>query len=366
MRRYGYAHHACLTLLYVAFLVLTSACNYRFAQSAGLDAAALDLVCASLLLNSLLLVYKALQLWRDPALYLGALNNFVDSLSFCLVYAGYAQRLAGGVESQASAQTVAAATVMLWVNLLYYLRPFRATSAVVRLLYVDRNDELKFFVFILAFMLFGFSQGLALLAALDEASPSHRGDTAFLSAFVDMMGQTQWAQFAGGAYQYLGSLLLVLLSTTSFVVMLNLLIAVLSFSHHALARDVEGGLRLELCRVMREQVRPAAPRVHAHVFVLRRLDDLGADDSPGVSFESLARVAALEARLEEVRRLLVYAVPREDEEGAVQDRPTFDLLRDDLRRVAAQQSRMEEETARLTVAVAEYRAGQERLLQLLQ
>jgi hypothetical protein len=139
------------------------------------------------------------------------------------------------VDTSESAQIIAAATILLWMNLLYYLRPFKATSAVVRMLYVDINNELKAFIFILTFLLFGFSQSLFMLSENDATQPFGSPDTAFLSAFISMMGQTNWNAFTNTRYEGLGQLIGVLLVTACAIIMLNILIAILckfTLLHH--------------------------------------------------------------------------------------------------------------------------------------
>jgi hypothetical protein len=93
---------------------------------------------------------------------------------------------------------------------------------------------------------------------------------------------------------------------------------------------------------MEDQYRFSNPKVGKYVFVLKRLDDIGAEEDSqreASRFDSLKKIDKLEESIEHVRKLLTYEVPKEDddEEGGdtlkEKELPKVDLLRADVDRV---------------------------------
>jgi hypothetical protein len=114
------------------------------------------------------------------------------------------------------------------MNLVYYLRPFKHGSAVVRLFYVEVQHELRFFTCILAFVLFGFSQALYLLAQGDATNDFATSDGSYLNAFLYMLGSFDFSQFNQSENFQLAIGILTLLVTVTTIMLLNLLVGILS------------------------------------------------------------------------------------------------------------------------------------------
>lgn len=223
-------------LLYVLFLVVLSVCNYEFGRGpnpgatdwfSSMEGERLVLVLLVLSVNLVFLVYEVFQMSMGVYEYVTELSNYFDIGSHGLVFTGSLMRLYYSVETVNSAAIMSVATIMLWVNLLYYLRPFKATSAVVRMLYVDTQEELKTFVLVLAFTLFGFSQALYLLDSQDGTYPFGAAEKSYVGAFAFMMGNSDLAHFDGSKHPHLGQLEVILLITVGAIFMLNLLTAIL-------------------------------------------------------------------------------------------------------------------------------------------
>lgn len=86
---------------------------------------------------------------------------------------------------------------------------------------------------------------------------------------------------------------------------------------------------------MQDQYRFNPPVIPDHLYILKRLDDIGAADAEKAErakFEPLSRIAAIENGIEHIRKLLIHEAPRDDDEEdsdliAVQrETPKFDVL----------------------------------------
>ena len=63
-------------------------------------------------------------LYRDPIKYLSTTSNYIDLTAYALTYTGSFLRFNNSFESPTSAAIMSIATVILWQNFIYYLRPF--------------------------------------------------------------------------------------------------------------------------------------------------------------------------------------------------------------------------------------------------
>lgn len=278
---YGRSYHLRITAVYGIFLIASSVCNYNFDYlNHGVDGttgAGHALVIIVLCFNTYFTSVEYVQLMSRPAKYLLDFSNFFASLAYLFTYVGSLLRLLHGEDDLASASVLAVGTLFLWINLLYYLRPYRSASAVTRMLYVDSQYELRVFIFVLVFTLFGFSQALYLLCYDDESLPFGKADSAFLNAFVYMMGQADYGVFDGSASKYLGVLLIVTLIGVATIFLLNLLIAILGNAYNRIHRDMAIGFRLERIEVMLDQIHYNPPDCPKFVCCLKRFDDIGAN-----------------------------------------------------------------------------------------
>lgn len=341
-QHYGRQYHLGLTALYCTFLVVNSVCNYYFSdltknEPSGAGAAQ-ALVIVVLSFNSIFSAIETMQFLKNPVRYLLDSSNAFDSIGYALTYTGSLLRLFYNTETDASSSILAVSTLLLWINLLYYLRPYQAASAVTRMLYVNTQYELRFFVLVLVFILFGFSQALFLLSYADSSLPFSKPAGSYLAAFAYMMGQADFSAFDSSSNKTLGLIIIVLLVSVASIFMLNLLIAILSSSYKNIHEDMAVGFRLEKIEVMLDQIRFTDPKCPKYICCLRRFDDIGAFMNKS---ENRTRLVSIQ----EGQREMLSAMASKADVGVVKD--DVSSLRLELAQVKADNAFMRESLFRM-------------------
>jgi hypothetical protein len=92
-------------------------------------------------------------------------------------------------------------------------------------------QDIKYFVFILAVMLTGFSMAFWLISYPDASLPNGTIQMAFLNTYLHMLGQNISTDFEDTASPQLGVFLLVIFMFFMMILMLNLLIALMGHSY---------------------------------------------------------------------------------------------------------------------------------------
>lgn len=154
--------------------------------------------------------------------------------------------------------------------------------------YVDVSWELRFFLFILLFILFAFSQALFVIGHTVDGGSFVTPANSFLNSFYYMISGTDFKDFDGNENQSLGLVLLTLLTFTCAILILNLLVGVLGSSYDKIQENVSFNIFLEKCRVMNDQYWFTDPVVPNYLYVLCRLDDEEDEAPPDKNSESLA------------------------------------------------------------------------------
>ena len=227
---YGYRYHLLVTVSFVVYLAVVSITNYQFQKWAGdptKSEASKGLVWLTIVMTLVYCVLEYREFVVNPSIYFRVLSNYFDVFAYALIICGSAMRLQNGHDTMASEAILSFAIIFLTFDFLYYLRPYKETSAIVRMLYVERQSELFAFVFILCFVLYGFSQALYLLADRDPGNPFASEDTAFLYTFIYMMGGADYSSFKNSRNPNVGITMIVLLVTVATIIFLNLLISIL-------------------------------------------------------------------------------------------------------------------------------------------
>ena len=237
---YGFRYHLIVTVFFVVYLAVVSITNYKFQEWSGDPTKSAASKCLVWLTIVMTLIYSVLE-YREfivnPAMYFRVLSNYFDVLAYALTICGSTMRLHFGYDTMASEAVLSFAIIFLTFDFLYYLRPYKETSAIVRMLYVERQSELFAFVFILGFVLYGFSQALYVLADGDSGNPFASEDTAYLYTFIYMMGGTDYSAFKYSKNPNVGITMIVLLVTVATIIFLNLLISVLGNSFNLIVHD---------------------------------------------------------------------------------------------------------------------------------
>ena len=227
---YGSKYHLVVTISFVIYLAIVSLTNYQFQKWSGdptKSEASKALLWVVIVMTLAYCVLEYREFLSNPKVYFKLLSNYFDLLAYALTICGSIMRLNYGHDTKQSEAILSFAVIFLTFDFLYYLRPYKETSAIVRMLYVERQSELVAFVFILGFVLYGFSQALYVLANSDPNNPFSSEDTAYLYTFIFMMGGTDYSIFKSSQNPNVGITMIVLLVTVATIIFLNLLISIL-------------------------------------------------------------------------------------------------------------------------------------------
>jgi hypothetical protein len=109
-------------------------------------------------------------------------TSYLEVSSYLLTFVGYALRVTTEREMTASysSSILAIAAVLQSLKFLYFLRPFRSTGPLVRMVFFILS-EVRTFIFILMVVIFGFAQGFYLISFRDSLVEAP-------SANVDLFG----------------------------------------------------------------------------------------------------------------------------------------------------------------------------------
>ena len=193
---YGRTHHLGKTRFYLTYLFIVSVSNYTFhSWILSLD---FNRVFACWVLQGLILFFTSILVFIEASqmrkffksgliyYYVKDVFNYIDWSGFGLVYAGVITRCMNNNETANSASIMSVATILLWFNLLYYLRPFPSTGPLVRMIFYILN-ETKSVLLILVIFIYAFSQAFYLLGYSSGTVHFNDPIQSIQSAFAAMM-----------------------------------------------------------------------------------------------------------------------------------------------------------------------------------
>jgi hypothetical protein len=129
---FGSRAHTIFAALYVFFLIISTATNFGFNQwmnwTDNWRVLAWVMVGFNLLMTCLFSIIELEQFVRNMSnfrvsFYLKDVYNWIEVSAYSLTYAGNLIRIFAGAETDESRIILSVSTVLLWYNLLYYLRP---------------------------------------------------------------------------------------------------------------------------------------------------------------------------------------------------------------------------------------------------
>lgn len=304
-QHYGFPYHMRSMCLYLVLLALTSYVNYNFSDMVTSSETgrnnARSLVVSVIVITCCFTSVELGQILSAPLRYLSYYTNYIDIISFSFTITGNAMRLYYFADTSKSNALLSIATIALWINLLYYLRPFKSASPVTRMLYVDAQQELRSFVLVMLFFIFGFAQAMYLLSIEDSSSPFARGSgDSYMVAFTYMMGFADFTVFDATTNRSLGLFVIVFYLFVVTIISLNLLIAILSNSYNKIDKDMVIGFRLEKVHVMLDQLHLfREPRVARYIYCLKRVDEILAAEQVQNEVEGVKNaIEALDAKID--------------------------------------------------------------------
>lgn len=275
---YGLRYHSIHFALYISLLIINSACNYLFMQMSGNND--FGLVYINLVIVGFFCLYEVLQFFQDPIEYFTSFSNMFDLTAFVLLIAGNGLRLQNQTESDDSAALLAVGTVMLYGDFLFFLRPFKATGALIGMIEAIFWG-IRYYLFILGIVLYGFSQALFILSyqnvnVTDDAIPGLEfttPGTALLHAYTYMLGASSYPPNLTISNPPLATFLIAMLIFVTAIVLLNLLISLMSYIFGGVQDSADEEWRKKVCTTILDQFRIFKPRVQQYTHYLKRVQD---------------------------------------------------------------------------------------------
>jgi Ion transport protein len=182
--------------------------------------------------------------------------NIMDITAYSLIYA------AVGVQSRSHPEQIehikaasvinAIAAVLLWFKLLHYMRPYKATGVLVSMIFKILLS-IRPFILVLAIVVLGFATAFYTILSVngsDDPLNYSSPQTALRSSFAYMLGDYELAVLDAGSPQVILSLLWVVFSVIVSILLLNLLIAIISYNYEKLDDSSEHSYMMEKTKVV--------------------------------------------------------------------------------------------------------------------
>ncbi len=161
--------------------------------------------------------------------YLTQIWNYLDTLPPLLIYLLILDNFIG-MNTAYTATIMALATVMMWLKLLYFMRIFKNTGYLIRMI-IEVISDMKYFLFILMVTV------TAIGDAMLKIANQNKGEERFVKGFFEavmftyrmILGDFDTEKF-GSVSVLMVWFLFLLCTVLNMIVMLNLLIAIISES----------------------------------------------------------------------------------------------------------------------------------------
>ena len=293
---YGRAYHIGLCLVYMLYLALLSYSN--FAYQTGVDWVAVSVIV--LALNSLFSFVEVYQAYMfGLRKYLLDYQNVLEVSACALVFAGTIARLSAGDDTTSTEELMAVASVLVWFNALNLLRPFKLTGSLIMMVSKVTTRIIPF-ILILMIVIYGFSQALYLQANKYPDSGYTSMQLAYLSAFASITGSGVNVGIDVGDKTDMMLAIESLFTGFTQILLLNLLIAFLSYIYAGIQDQADAVGSYERCKIIMSQVRPwGAPKGDRWIHFLKKETDVAKDKSRQVDKESTnAKIDELKKELE--------------------------------------------------------------------
>jgi Ion transport protein len=176
--------------MYLVYLILISASNYGYEYWVCNNRSALDgTVIVTLIFNGLFVLFELYQIVSYNPHYISDPFNYLQWITYILVFAGQSFRRTEHCDGdyRNSSNIMAIATISAYVGLLYFLRPFRNAGILVRMI-ISIALEVKWILFILLILVFGFSQAFYLLSFTRGNHKYADGGDSIYQSFASVVG----------------------------------------------------------------------------------------------------------------------------------------------------------------------------------
>jgi archaellum component FlaC len=186
--------------------------------------------------------------------------NLMDATAYGLIYAGVIVQACSDhkhpAHSKAANVINAIAAVLLWGKLLHYVRPYKATGVLVSMIFKILM-KLRSFMLVLAIVVVGFATAFYSVLHTDNASSSidsalkyNTVADALRTSFSYMLGTYELAVLDAGPSDVMLSILWAVFSVIVSILLLNLLIAIISYNFEKVYETSEHSNIMEKTKVV--------------------------------------------------------------------------------------------------------------------
>jgi ankyrin repeat protein len=281
-KNHGFSYHVVLTILYLLFVICVSLINYNFydwiSEDSKYTAFVWFLISIVFILNTLFVTVEIIQIIDQYSTtggfieYILDIQNYLDWGAHLLTFIGFSMRCHVKQETDISASIMAIATTLLCLKTLYFLRPFKSTGPIVRMIF-QIFFAIKELIGILIIVIFGFSQAMYLLSYHNPDIDFSKADKGMITAFFYMMGDASIDPMVGASNPELALTIVCLFIFITTILLLNLLIALMNSSYQKIQKRQNAEWHRERANIMIEQWRPWGINTTKYTYYLIRVDD---------------------------------------------------------------------------------------------
>ena len=205
--------------------------------------------------------------WNACDHVLNDIWNGLELAAYIFALIGIILRIIAQDDTKGSRGNLAAASVIFYFKILYYLRPFSGSGFLISMI-LKISMDIRFFLLILTFVLIGFSQAFWLLNNDGNNIFSGIGRS-FLSTYLFMLGNFDETVFDSGIAPKESYILLCLFLLFMTILMLNLLIALMGDTFERVKAQDRAYWRYEQAKIILENANSWENKIASYMYVLR-------------------------------------------------------------------------------------------------
>jgi WD40 repeat protein len=325
-RLFGRKVHTFSMGVYFLYVLVASVSIYSFHQIKGGEHTwIVSLVLIALQLGlDLYFVYKeGGQFLMSPLEFLTDIWNLIDGGIIVTGLTGNLLRLSFWRDTQASRVMLSLTSILMWFNVLFYLRAFESTGPLVSMI-LRIAEDMKPLMMVVFLVLLGFSQAFWLLSSerLDHdgdpsTNPFSTIPSSLLNSFSFMLGGYDPLAFDSVPLESFALLLSCLYMLIVSILLLNLLIAMMGDSYGDVREKGLAQWRLEQCQLIIENAATMseADRTRSDEIFFRKVDDETVEDPFAQQFIIEASLKHLQKRQDllqsKIDKILDHVAPPE-------------------------------------------------------
>jgi WD40 repeat protein len=325
-RLFGRKVHTFSMAMYFLYVLVASVSIYSFHQIKGGQhtwIVSLILIAVQLGLDLYFVYKEGGQFLMGPIEFLTDIWNVIDGGIIVSGVAGNLLRLSYWEDTEASRVMLSLTSILMWFNVLFYLRAFESTGPLVSMI-LRIAEDMKSLMMVVFLVLLGFSQAFWLLSSqrpdLDgdpSTNPFATIPSSLINSFSFMLGGYDPLAFDSVPLESFALLLSCVYMLIVSILLLNLLIAMMGDSYSDVREKGLAQWRLEQCQLIIENAATMteADRTRSDEIFFRKVDDESAEDPFEQQFIIEASLKLLQKRQDllqsKIDKILDHVTPPE-------------------------------------------------------